>query len=645
MADTSQSSAVSGSTIPRFLYNVYNKLYDDDQSVVLAYLPVPYTLEFAEKDKIAGLPVNLYIGTCSGKCFVYPDGTVIRLTVANEAEHIKRDDPRYLASNGVPAPFGWNEDIWQGLKEPIYARSLALVQLYFLKWACYNELWHLKLPAPDYDSLLSALSALGQTDAVQIQLKENGGRVNFFNKEFHLSEFKDKIEKAEKAEKASSGLMEEAAEDHKAVVLPTKDACIILKEKTDECSVKTSIQMQDEQAADEGADDGGAQLENDVIDAYQSSDDDFIPSDGPSFQSCHPSEVCQSMHIMNNTKSDLDWNHAAIKAKPNPTEKASPIAEGPIVKYGAKPGAYGYLLHSVSEPAASFLFDISEPWLGRFEQHAKTDVAPIRFFLAENLPEGSGGNYQKQRVWAYLTSRNGRTTAPELTLEPESQLPDEQLPHTAPIRPAAKLEPERDSFNLKQLLGVLDAENWDELAAIVQFFFVLAAEKGVLEFRTHIVPITSLLIDNLDCWARRQFVKQSKKQQFAIDRINVGKTRSHKISRTVSGRVAKPTSASRRASEATPTGSKTPLRRRVRSATPNSPSGEKTKTNPLASRRGPSPKMRHINLLVSQRRVLGMQYNAAILHANNIQRECRKLDQMITKEFGNLQSAMGSDTG
>ncbi|KAA8625797.1 hypothetical protein PtrSN002B_008529 [Pyrenophora tritici-repentis] len=109
----------------------------------------------------------------------------------------------------------------------------------------------------------------------------------------------------------------------------------------------------------------------------------------------------------------------------------------------------------------------------------------------------------------------------------------------------AELEPEEEPYDLEQLLSALGAANWDDIDAIVQFCFVLAAEQGVLEFSTHIVPITSHLIANLNCWARRQHIEQCKKQPLAVDQIHVKKPRSHNISRTVSGRVEKITSTSR----------------------------------------------------------------------------------------------------
>jgi len=89
MTDSSQSSVVSVSAVPRFLYNVYKKLYDDGQLMVLAYLPLPWTLRFIQQAETVEQPVKLFIGKHNGNGYVYPNGTVVPLTATNKVEHIK----------------------------------------------------------------------------------------------------------------------------------------------------------------------------------------------------------------------------------------------------------------------------------------------------------------------------------------------------------------------------------------------------------------------------------------------------------------------------------------------------------------------------------------------------------------------------
>ena len=114
MADPSLSSVVSVSAIPRFLYDVYENLYEDGQLMMFAHLPPPWTSSFFKQAETAEQPVKLFIGKHNGNGYVYPNGTVVRLTAANEVEHIRQQDACYSDSNGVLAPFGWYEDIWQG---------------------------------------------------------------------------------------------------------------------------------------------------------------------------------------------------------------------------------------------------------------------------------------------------------------------------------------------------------------------------------------------------------------------------------------------------------------------------------------------------------------------------------------------------
>jgi len=104
MTDPSLSSVVSVSAVPQSLYDVYKKLYDGGQLMVPAYLPLPWTLRFIQQAETAEQPVKLFIGKHNGNGYVYPNGTVVRLTATSKVEHFKQKDARYSASNGVPAP-------------------------------------------------------------------------------------------------------------------------------------------------------------------------------------------------------------------------------------------------------------------------------------------------------------------------------------------------------------------------------------------------------------------------------------------------------------------------------------------------------------------------------------------------------------
>ena len=281
MADPSQPSPVYVSDIPRYLHNVYEYLYRDGQLKILAHLPVLETLKFIKQADTAEQPVKLFIGTHNGDTYVYPDGKVLRLTVKNKATRITREDERYLPTNGVPAPFGWNEDIWQGLKEPMYPRSLALIRFYFLRWACEEEIWQIKLPKPDYVHLLSALEDLVPTDGFYISEKKNRHRENYYSKAYFLNEFKSKIEREEQSNKSP----EEATEEDKAAALPTEESSDVTEEKKKKkgsCN-EAVMQAQDEndKTMEQDVDEGGVQQEHHAASVHQILDVEHITPEAP----------------------------------------------------------------------------------------------------------------------------------------------------------------------------------------------------------------------------------------------------------------------------------------------------------------------------------------------------------------------------
>ena len=287
-------------------------------------------------------------------------------------------------------------------------RSLALAQFYFLRWACDKELWHVKLPNPNYGHLLSALKTLGHTVASQAQPKNNIGRENFYNKEFFLGEFKDKIEKAEK--EADSGFVKEATEDHRAVALPTKELCRMTKgKKTKKITDDSFIQAQyenDESAKQKNVK-GRVQIRNNAITFHQLSDKGPVPSgctpalDSKVFkssQSCRFPASYDSENIMSDAEPDPERDRIATKTTSRLREKSGRISYEPVAGDDVEPGAYEYLLRHISEEATSALSDISESWLDRFEVHDKTNVTPIRFSLVQLRRDYDRGNRQEQHV-------------------------------------------------------------------------------------------------------------------------------------------------------------------------------------------------------------------------------------------------------
>ncbi|RMZ70895.1 hypothetical protein GMOD_00008552 [Pyrenophora seminiperda CCB06] len=511
--------ADSASAIPQFLFDLYTDLYKDGHHRILAFLPATTKLEISKTAETYEQPLRLYIGSYNGAAYVYPDGSVTR---SNGTKHITQEDLRYLPNESVPAPLGWHEDIWQGLKEPMDPRSLALIQHYFLVWACEKGLWHVKLPRPNYSNLRSCLDALQQTEDFKKSLKESAAREKEFNESDYLERFRERIE-------SSKNIRKEHAEAHKALTLPTKTPSIKMKRKIRERSKKTSVQAQGRnRTVEQKADEARAKSKNDTNTVHQLLDDNPITSECASTSDSTTQESSLSYNLSDkrdsgriaiNTELDLESDNAPQKEKLDNMNNTLQSPDRPVAEHDGGPGAYDYLLKHILGYTALVLSGMSESWLGRFEkhtkQHTKGRTTFVRLFLANYQIECGGADYYEQSVWAYLAAGNDPTTEPKLILELENRLPGDPAPHHKLLWTVGEPEPEEGASVWKQLPKTMDAENWGEVSALVQYWFLRAAEERSSDFSYLIFPVTRSLLVNLDRWASRKTLPR--KQDIAVD--------------------------------------------------------------------------------------------------------------------------------